>query len=97
MFAQGVLTSSGDTTVIPAVTGRRIVINGILLQNALAASTTILMKFGSTQFFPLTLKAEGDGFVIDYYKPEVVPYESAVVLNLSGANATNYQIRYEVI
>lgn len=95
-IAQGTLSASGDTTVIAAQTGRKLKITGLQLQNASGVKTTVVLKFGSTVVLSSVFVAEGDGVVRDFgILP--VPYETAVVVNLSVSQATHYQFLYEVV
>ncbi len=96
IYVQGTISTSGDTTIIPGVTGRKIHLCGLQVQNAAAASTTALVKFGASIFLAVIMPTTGDGVARDFGDPVEVPYETSVVVNLSAGNATYYQAVYEV-
>lgn len=97
-YAQGTASTSGNNTVIaaPSGAGERIAIVGLHIQNASASETTVILKFGSDSILPLVLPAKGDGEVRDFQHPWTAPAETAVILNLSGANDTLYSFAYWV-
>lgn len=96
-FVTGTVAASGDNTLIAAQGAKRqIVIVGMTLQNNSGVDTLLIVKFGSTARYTLAAVAKGDGVALP------IPGESswelgdntALVLNLSGANSTIYNIQY---
>ena len=91
----GTAATSGDNTLIAAPgVGRQIVISGLVIQNESSTSTTAILKFGSTAKMRTLLVSQGDGIVRDLEPAWEVGANTALVLNLSGANSHGYSISY---
>ena len=91
----GTVSASGDTTLIAApASGRQIVISSIQIQNESTTATTYLLKFGSTTVYRTLLVSQGDGVTKDMEPAWEVGSGNALVLNLSGANSSNYNVSY---
>jgi hypothetical protein len=89
--------TSGDNTIIAAPSaGNRIVVHQWKIQLEAATATTVLLKNGSTTYDRLYCAAAGDGAVIVYPtgKEWRLDGATALVFNLSGANAIGYSVRY---
>jgi hypothetical protein len=89
--------SAGDNTVIAAPSaGNRIVIYSLQIQLEAATATTVLKKSGSTNIGRLYLAAAGDGAIWVYPAGRELRLGTAeaFVINLSGANAIGYTVRY---
>lgn len=90
-------STSGDNTIIAAPgSGNRLVIYSLQIQLEAATATTILKKSGSTTIGRLYCAAAGDGAVWVYPAGRELRLgtNEAFVLNLSGANAIGYTVRY---
>lgn len=94
------VSSSGDNTILTAPSsGREYKLRFMQVQNASGVDTTALIKFGSTTVLSVVMPSKGDG--------EVLPVEdemsarvggaNALVVNLSGANATWVTVWYETV
>ncbi len=92
----GTASSSGDNTAVAAPgTGRRIVWRKIKLVNTTANAMTVIVKYGATSKKKSVFSADiGAGEI--YYEEEGValPENTALVLNLSAANAISYDVDY---
>lgn len=98
-FATGTVSSSGDNTIIAApVAGQEIKIVALQLQNESSAETTMILKFGATAKWRLVTTAKPDGMVIPIPAGRAWPVGDnvALVLNLSGANSSGYNVAYYV-
>ncbi len=90
-------STSGDNTIIAAPgASTRIVIYSLQIQLEGATATTILKKSGSTTIGRLYCAAAGDGAIFVYPAGRELRLgtNEAFVLNLSGANAIGYTVRY---
>jgi hypothetical protein len=89
--------SAGDNTVIAAPgVNTRIVIYSLQIQLEAATATTVLKKSGSTTIGRLYCAAAGDGAIWVYPAGRELRLgtNEAFGLNLSGANAVGYTVRY---
>jgi hypothetical protein len=89
--------TAGDNTVIAAPSaGNRIVIYSLQIQLEAATATTVLKKSGSTTIGRLYCAAAGDGAIYVYPAGRELRLGTAeaFALNLSGANAIGYTVRY---
>lgn len=89
--------SSGDNTIIAAPgTGQRIVLVSVQLQLEASTATVALLKDSTTNVLRLRMVNDGDGIVHQW--PMDARYRmtanTALVLNLSGANSTGYTVFY---
>lgn len=90
-------STAGDNTIIAAPgSGNRLVIYSLQIQLEAATATTILKKSGSTTIGRLYCSAAGDGAIWVYPAGRELRLgtNEAFVLNLSGANAIGYTVRY---
>ena len=97
LFATGTAAVSGDNTIIasPSV-NQEIVIVAIQIQNESVSETLAIIKFGSTAKWRFLAKEKGSGFTIPIQNGYAwhVGVNTAVVLNLNGANQFGYNIIY---
>lgn len=95
----GTAASSGDNTVISAPgAGVKIVIAWIVLQGLSTTATTIKLTNGAsgTVINQVLAQNQGDGLAM-VYSPDARPKLSAntaLIMNLSGANSCGYNIGY---
>jgi hypothetical protein len=95
----GTTATSGDNTLIAAPgSGKQIVISQLILQNESATATTLVVKAGATAILRVLCQNQGDG-LSQVYPPErclAIGDNTALVLNLSGANSCGYTVLYYV-
>jgi len=88
---------SGDNTLVAAPgAGKRLVVTDILVQNESSTATTVILKDGSTSRWRSLLQNQGDALVLSF-SPErywKLAANSALVLNLSGANSHGVSLYY---
>jgi hypothetical protein len=91
-------STSGDNPIINAPSaGQRIVITAMRVQNLTDVATTVLIKNGaSTTMSGIRTTVDGTGFDDDYsYGNEIrLSDATALIMNLSAANAHSTSIRY---
>lgn len=95
----GTTATSGDNTLVAAPgAGNKIYIYKVQIQLEAATATTILIKSGSTTVDRVYCASAGDGKLEVYPTGRELPLgtNEALILNLSGANAIGYTIRYAV-
>ena len=91
--------SSGDNTIVAAPgAGFRLRVKYLSIQNETSTSTTLLVKWGETIRGRKVLINQSMPY---YYYGErgnewLLPANTALIANLSGANAHNYDIQYRV-
>lgn len=98
----GTVNTSGDSTVIDIsnvagyVSGDRIVITGLRIQNENGTANTITYKDGSTVVGRIYTSAAGSGLDRQYSNGRELRLaaDADFVLNLSAANAIGYTIEY---
>lgn len=93
----GTKAESGDNTLIAAPgVGNRIVVVSFLLQNETGTSTTLILKDGATAFRRVLGQNQGDGVAVTYTpgREKRLSENTALVLNLSGANICGYSVDY---
>lgn len=99
LTASGTASSSGDNTLISAPgAGVKIVIVGVTLQLEGATATTLRLTNGASgsTISRILAQNQGDGLAITFpidARPKLSA-NTALVLNLSGANACGYTIWY---
>jgi hypothetical protein len=91
--------SSGDNTIVAAPgAGFRLRIKYLSIQNETSTSTTLLVKWGETTIGRKVLGSASVGY--NYHGERgnewLLPANTALIANLSGANAHNYDIQYRV-
>lgn len=94
------ISSSGDNSILAApVAGREHKLRFMQVQNASGVDTTALIKFGSTTVLPVVMPAKGDGecLPIEDEMSARVGDNTALIVNLSGANATWVTVWYETV
>jgi hypothetical protein len=93
----GSLSTAGNTQIIPATAGSKIVVSWIEIQNESSASTVYLVEDG-TSITKLRVLAynQGDGLAMTFPVDSRLKLTagSALYLNLSGSNVSNYSIGY---
>ena len=97
--ATGQISSSGDNTIVAAPSaGSRIRVYELQLQLEAATATTAIVKSGSTAIRRAYMAAAADGVLWQWFSGQelVLAEASALVVNLSGANAVGYTVRYAV-
>ena len=93
----GTAASSGDNTLVAAPgAGKRLVLLFLKVQNESTTATTCTVKHGSTVVDRVKL-AENDAYIREYECPRVLPMNTALVLNLSGANSHGYTVETTTI
>lgn len=99
-YASGTKASSGDNELVAAPgAGNCLVLYFVQVQNESAVSTVVKLKDGAAQFYQAELTGEGAGSVLDIPQDGValkLSPNSALNLNLSGANSHNYTVWYTV-
>ena len=94
------VSGSGDQTIIAAPgAGKSIVISSLVLQNESATSTQMVLKAGSTAILRFLAHTQGM-YLSKEYSPSrelKLPSNTALVLNLGGANACSYSIVYYLL
>lgn len=98
-FLTGTTATSGDNTLIAAPgVGLTIVIAGFQLQNESATATTLKLRFGAADVYRALCQAQGDGALCIFPPGRNwrVGDNTALVLNLSGANSCGYSLWYYV-
>jgi hypothetical protein len=97
----GPIAANGDNSIIPAPgANRRIVLVDVMLQNRSAVATLIKLTngVGGAQIEGVFCQNQGDGLAWSY-PPDARPklsVNTALVANLSGANACGVTIHYYV-
>ena len=100
-FVAGTASSSGDTTILPAVADKKIHIQSIMFNNAGATDVTVNLGFtikgASKTRFPVLLKP-GSIFSrkIDFNFIEC-DINTPVIITLSGSVNVNYDMDYELV
>ena len=90
-------SSSGDNTIVAAPgAGFRLRVKYLCIQNETSTSTTLLVKWGETT---VGRKVLGSASVAYNYYGErgnewLLPANTALIANLSGANTHNYEVQY---
>lgn len=93
----GTKNGNGDNELIAAPGAKvRIVITSITLQNESTTATTMILKAGSTAFLRVLGQNQGNGRALDLPpgREYRLPLNTALNLNLSGANQCGYTIFY---
>ena len=90
-------SSAGDNVIIAAPgTGQRICIMSFSIQNESATPTTMILKDGSTDRFRFLGQNQGDSMTWGWGLEQEwrLAENSALNLNLSGANQCGYNVAY---
>ncbi|MEH2067917.1 MAG: hypothetical protein V7K47_07075 [Nostoc sp.] len=93
----GTLSTSGDNTLINAPgTGLSIKINYLKVQLEASTATTVIIKSGTNTKERILCPNQGDGLVLNFFPNREFQLDtnSALILNLSGANLINYTFSY---
>ena len=80
------LTTTGDHTLVPAVSGKRIVVTSYEIDNNAGVADTIIWKSGSTEIWRESIQdkeRDGDDFVDGLFWTEL---GESLVANVSAAN-----------
>jgi len=99
LTATGTAADSGDNTLAAAPGASvRLVISALILQNESSSATTMIVKAGSTAILRALAQNQGDGLALNFpaERELVLPANTALVLNLSGANSCGYSVIYHV-
>lgn len=89
-------SSSGDNTMLAAPgAGRRIVWRKIKLVNTTANAMTCIIQYGATSKMTSVLDAQiGAGEIYYEEEGEALPENTALILDLSAANAIAWDLTY---
>lgn len=95
----GTKNGSGDNELVAAPgAGERIVVTAFILQNESASATTMILRDGTTSKWRYLGQSQGSS--IDIVLPPGREWKlttnTALNLNLSGANACGYTVQYYV-
>lgn len=93
----GTKAENGDNTLIAAPgLNYRLVVVSFCIQNESTTATTLILKDGATAWWRVYAKNQGDGVSITYNpgREKRLTENSALVLNLSGANTCGYSVDY---
>jgi len=95
--AADTFNGNGDNTIVAApAAGYALVITYLHVQNESSTSTTVLVKHGSTTVGRALLHTQGQMWWREFECPMLLPAATALVVNLSGANAHNYTVEYAI-
>jgi hypothetical protein len=97
--ATGTKTASGDQELIATPgAGFQLLIASIVLQNESSTATTMILKAGSTAIARCLGQNQGDGaaLIFPFDRPLQIGANTALNLNLSGANSCGYSIVYYI-
>ncbi len=93
----GTAASSGDNSLIAAPgVGVKIVVCGFVIQNESSTATTLILRDGTTSKIRCYAKNQGDG-LSQVFTPDArwkLTANTALNLNLSGANTCGYTVWY---
>ena len=95
-YVTGTIAISGDNTIVAAPTGgNSIYITHLVLQNESATATTIILKDSSNRLRCLG-QTQGAGLALTFPERRELKLaaNTALILNLSGANSCGYSIGY---
>lgn len=96
-FYTGQKAASGDNSVVAAPgANKRIVVKAIVVQNTTATATTVVLKDGATAKHTSLLQNQGDMFgrAFEFGYEWQLTANTALVVNLSGANSHNVNVEY---
>lgn len=97
IYISGTKAVSGDNTLIASPgAGRRIVVSSFIIQNESAVDTTLILKSGSSECWRVNCPSQGDGLNRMFIpgREWKLATNSALILNLNGANLCGYSIGY---
>jgi hypothetical protein len=92
----GTIATSGDNTIVAAPgSGLSIYITHLVLQNESTTATTIILK-GSSNLLRCLGQTQGSGLALTFPERREIKLatNTALILNLSGANSVGYSIGY---
>jgi hypothetical protein len=95
-YKTGTVSTSGDNTIVAAPgTGLSIYITHLVLQNESATATTIILKDSGNRLRCLG-QTQGSGLALTFPERRELKLvaNTALILNLSGANSVGYSIGY---
>jgi hypothetical protein len=92
------IAASGDNTIIAAPgAGLRLVIKSLTVQNESSTATTVLVQWGSAVKERRLLNQYGVLAILHEAGSEwALPVNTALIVNLSGANSHGYSVTYAV-
>jgi len=95
-FSTGVVSASGDNTILGAPVSFQNKIVFFQIQNESSVPTTVIIKFGATAKYRILCQNPGEGIV--FIAPTGRTWDIGTVtllaLNLSGANPVGYNFAY---
>jgi hypothetical protein len=95
----GTKSASGDNELIAAPGANKVVVvTGFLIQNTTSTATTLLLREGTTEKVGVLAQNQGDGMSVQYPMDArwKLPANTALNLNLSGANTARYSVSYYI-
>lgn len=95
-YVAGTIATSGDNTIVAAPgAGISIYITHLVLQNESTTATTIILK-GSGNLLRCLGQTQGSGLALTFPERREIKLaaNTALILNLSGANSCGYSIGY---
>lgn len=96
VYVTGTISSSGDNTIVSAQgAGVSIYITHLVIQNESSTATTIILKDSSNRLRCLG-QSQGNGLALTFSERREIKLaaNTALILNLSGANSCGYSIGY---
>ena len=96
IYVSATIATSGDNTIVAAPgSGLSIYITHLVLQNESTTATTIILK-GSSNLLRCLGETQGSGLALTFPERREIKLatDTALILNLSGANSVGYSIGY---
>lgn len=95
-WATSTASASGDNVVVAADATHKIVVKVLVMQNESATPTTLILRDGTTPKIRLFAQNQGDGLSLVFPRGDELrgTVNTALNLNLSGANICGYSVGY---
>jgi hypothetical protein len=96
-YISSTTASSGTNELVAAPgSGRQIVVTGFTIQNETSTATTMKLQSGASDVYRLLGQDQGDGITKEFHPKTFwqLGDNSALNLNLSGANTCGYSVAY---
>jgi hypothetical protein len=97
LYVTGTVSDSGDNELVAAPGSNiRIIVVAFVIQNESSTATTMILKEGSTARFRVLGQNQGDGLTFCFApgREWKLAANTALNLNLDGANACGFSIAY---